>query len=85
MTWQHSAALRTILSTVNVQNFCFLNYLTLTPGDLLLCLYFAQQDNDLIDQWLRAESSGLLTILSTQSVQNCAVPAALAGAPCITL
>ena len=43
-------ALRTILSTVNVQNFYFVEYLTLTIHDQLLCLYFAHDDNSYMDQ-----------------------------------
>jgi len=50
MAYMKSAALRTILSTVNVQNFYFINYLTLTISDQLLCLYFAHADNNHMDQ-----------------------------------
>ena len=45
-----STALRTILSTINVQNFYFVEYLTLTIHDQLLCLYFAHGNNSHMDQ-----------------------------------
>ena len=66
----NSTALRTILSTVNVQNSTDVNLLTLTTADKLLCLYFAQHDNSYVNQGLVCWTSCLLTILSTQSVQN---------------
>jgi len=50
MAYVKSTALRTILSTVNVQNFYFVEYLTLTIPDQLLCLYFAHGDNSHMDQ-----------------------------------
>ena len=67
-----STALRTILSTVNVQNFYFVEYLTLTIPDQLLCLYFAQNDIFHVNQVLACWTSCLLTILSTLYVRNCA-------------